>query len=281
MVTCIINADDFGLSPGVCRGILQAMEQGVVTAASAMVCLPRAVALLPRYMEGLEGKLGLHLQLTKGVPCLPPDEIPSLVTSQGRFPDKQQDLGELDSDEILNEFRAQVTRLRQLGVAPSHIDSHHHVHSRPAVFPAYCRLAKELDVPARSVSAAQSMALRQQGIATADVFIGSLFRDTMMTPAALLHMLEQTLPFVPDGGCMEVMTHPGHADTALSAISSYNTPREFELQCLCSPELRQGLRSLGIQLAGPQALRGDCSDPNCNRSNCDHPNYDQTNCSHS
>ncbi len=266
MITCIFNADDFGLSPGVCRGIVQAMEEGVVTAATAMVCFPRATAVLPRYLNGLQGRLGLHLQLTKGVPCLPPEEIPSLITSQGRFPDRPQDLGELNSDEVLNEFRAQVQRLRQLGVAPSHLDSHHHVHKQPAVFPAYCRLAKELNLPARSVSAAQSMALRQQGIATADAFIDTHSRQSMLTPEKLLHELEQTLPFVPDNGCMEVMTHPGHADTALSTVSSYNTPREFELQCLCSAELRQGLQTLGIHLAGPEALLARCSQPDCSHS---------------
>jgi len=253
MKYCIVNADDFGLSPGVCRGILTAMEKGIVTATSAMVCAPNAAQVIPRYLQPLHGRLGLHLQLTKGACCSDPGQIPSLVEASGRFPDSLDPAAQLDPDEVLQEFRAQVARLREFGAQPSHLDSHHHVHKLPGVFPAYCRLARELGVPARGLGTAHTAALRRQGIPAADVFVGSWFKDAI-TPGELLELAARALPALPEQGCMEIMTHPGYADTPLEEVSSYTAHRETELQSLCAAELRQGLRELGLTLAGPEIL---------------------------
>ncbi len=242
----IINADDFGLSPGVCKGIIEAMQRGVVTASSAMVCSPDADAIVSEFAPPIMGRLGLHLQLTKGTPCLPPEEIPTLVGPDGKFPGSVENLTTCDTDEVLREFRAQWRRLRNLGIEASHLDTHHHAHKLPNVFPAYCRLALELGIPARGLGAAHTLAMRHQGILTADLFMNQWYKENLHADH-LLRLLKQTFAVVGPDGVVELMTHPGYADQTLTHSSSYSVHRELELQCLCSEEIAQGLKSMGVE----------------------------------
>lgn len=263
MKRLLVNADDFGLSPGVCQGVLKAMREGVVSAATAMVCTSESEAALARYGPEIAGRLGLHLQLTRGAPCLPPQQVKSLVGDDGLFPSRDEDIANPDPDEILAEFRAQAQKLRSLGIEPSHIDAHHHVHRLPQVFPAYCRLALELGVPARGLGAAHTMALKRQGIATADVLLKTWFKEEL-TAARLLQLVERAFDALAetfDGEhTVELMTHPGLVDETLASSSSYVQQREREFEALCSEEVRQGLKDMGVQIVPPAELypeRGD------------------------
>lgn len=253
MIHLIVNADDFGLSPGVCRGIVQAMEHGIVTASTAMVCVSDAERTIMEHAPALRGRLGLHLQLTKGRPCLPAHEIPSLVTAEGLFPDTLAQLTAPDGKEIHKEFQAQARRMRDMGLTPSHLDAHHHAFRLPPAFPAYRRLARELGIPARGLDASFRETLRHDGIPTADLFIDKWYKEDL-TPGHLMEILDNALSGLPDGARAELMTHPGLVDSELRSRSSYTTHRERELECLCSKGLRQELEARGVMLATPEAL---------------------------
>ena len=84
MKQLIINADDFGLTEGVTKGISESILSGTVTRTSALMCT-NGSEWIKKYANGLDGKIGLHLQLTDGTPLLPKEEVLSLVDAEGNF----------------------------------------------------------------------------------------------------------------------------------------------------------------------------------------------------
>lgn len=249
-----INADDFGLSDGVSAGIVEAVLRGAVHSTTAMVCAGGAPATLARHAPAIPGRIGLHLQLTGGVPCCAPGEVPSLVDADGRFPRKRKDLGRPDPREVEREWEAQLALLRSLGIAPSHLDSHHHVHRQPGLFEVFVRMAVRHGLPARGGGPLWAGALRHQGVPTADVFCDA-FYDGALDVDHLLAAAGSAAQRTPEGGTVELMSHPGYVDDDLRAQSIYVEPRERELATLCSPELPARLEKLGLVLAGPAQLR--------------------------
>jgi chitin disaccharide deacetylase len=118
----IVNADDFGISPGVNRGILEAFDRGILTSTSVMVGRPAAeqAAALARERPGLS--VGLHVE-SDGNGALAPG-----------------------LDRQLRRFR------ELLGRTPTHIDSHHDIHRDPDVLPTFQEVARRLDIPLRGSS---------------------------------------------------------------------------------------------------------------------------------
>src|SRR6266478_7944135 len=118
----IVNADDFGLSPGINAGIIEGFEKGIVTSASIMVNAPafeQAVKLAHAH-EGLG--IGVHLNVLRGKAVLPPAEIPSLVDPAGRFLRTPISLvcgllrKRVDLDHLSGEFLSQIKRALEAGL---------------------------------------------------------------------------------------------------------------------------------------------------------------------
>lgn len=250
-----INADDFGLSPGVCQGIEQALAGPLVGGTTAMVCMPGSERLAAERGPALSGRMGLHLMLTAGRPCLPAGEVPGLVGPGGGFPRRPEELGPVAPGQVLAEWRAQVARLRGLGVEPSHIDSHHHVHMLPAVWPAYLELARELGLPARAGDAGKVAELRAAGVPSADLLVVDWFGPGL-TAEGLAGLLAEAAGRCPPDGTVELMCHPGVADAALREISTYAEPRQNELAVLCDPATARMVAELGFSPCGPAELGG-------------------------
>src|SRR5437899_4173999 len=146
----VVNADDFGLSPGVNDGILEAHAAGVVSSVSVLVNAPgweHAVAALRG--TGSLG-VGLHLNLTAGEPV---SEGRCLVHPHtGRFHGlaglvTRALTGRIDPEHVAEESGAQLTRLRAAGVRVTHIDSHRHVHALPGVWASVVATARAHGVP--------------------------------------------------------------------------------------------------------------------------------------
>ena len=248
-----VNADDFGLTDGVTEGIVAAMGAGIVGGTTAMVCADGAPARLARIGPRFAGRVGLHLQLTGGVPCLPPGEIPTLVGPDGAFPRKKIAVANVDPDEVAREWRAQLARLRACGIEPSHLDAHHHIHKRPEAYPVYLDLARELGLPARALSAAMRADLAAAGLPHAQACVTDWFGQEL-SAGRLLELVDAAFAGLPDGSAVEVMTHPGRCDPALAAISSYAAGREAELRLLLDPGLGGELAARGIAVALPGDL---------------------------
>jgi predicted glycoside hydrolase/deacetylase ChbG (UPF0249 family) len=152
--TLIVNADDFGLTPGVCHGILQAHERGVVSSTSALVVGP-AFADHAASLRDSGLPVGGHLAIVgEDPPVLSAREIPTLVDRAGRFPLRWQAFvrraarGGVDTDDIRREFLAQLELLEQVDIPLTHLDSHQNLHLWPQVTTVLLELAVDRSVPA-------------------------------------------------------------------------------------------------------------------------------------
>ena len=253
MKRLIINADDFGLTQGVCRGIVEAINNGLVSSCTAMVCMPGAPERIARWAPHIEGKIGLHLQLTGDCqPCLPPEEIASLVTPAGRFPRRPEHV-QADPEQVAKEWRAQLGRLRDLGVEPNHLDSHHHIHQRAEYVAVYADLAEEVGVPVRNQKRRLAHMLEARGVAHPATCVTDWF-GANTNLEGLITCLKAAYQKTGADQLVELMCHPGYADQELETISTYTSQRESELCVLISKEAETALQEMNAQVV-------DWSDP--------------------
>jgi len=239
----IVNADDFNLTEGVSRGIVTGHRQGIITSTTALVNLPGLVRSveLARQAPGLA--VGLHVNLALGRPLLPSEAVPSLV-AHGQFIRDRERLAQAGAPaEIRSEIAAQLERFQEaFGRPPTHLDSHYHLHRHPRVLDAVVETALRLAVPVRALDPIMARCLRARGIAAPDRAEGDVGPAAYWT-AARLTAFVRALP----EGLSELVTHPGHWDSALE-VSSYARQREEELAALCDPEVREAVASAGVRL---------------------------------
>ncbi len=239
----IVNADDFGLTRGVCRGILEASGRGIVTSTTMLVNRVVDQKLVAALMASRLG-VGLHLNLTLGRPLSPPSTIPSLVDSEGKFVrDAPQVATRADPGDVERELRAQVDAFVSLmGRFPTHLDSHHHVGRHSPMREIIWGLAMELRVPVRSQDDEARQSTRAGGLRTPDHFFGESGPEPYWSTERLLAQLA-ALP----EGISEFMTHPGYFDADL-AYSRYGKQREVELQGLTDPAVVNAVSIHGVRL---------------------------------
>jgi len=280
-VFAIVNGDDFGLSPGINRGIIKGFCDGILTSASLMVvgdAFEEAVTLANEH-PGLS--LGVHLTLVEGVPVLPPPQIPSLVTADGRFVASLGAFlskwlrGGIRMREVQREFVAQIEKARDCGIRVDKLDSHMHIHLLPGVFPTVLTLAKRYHIAAvrlptegtlslgsattfggwwrravlTTLSAFQSRRLVKAGRLHSKRCIG-IAESGQLTEEALVRML-QTLR----SGLTEIMVHPGYRDSILDEWpQSRRYKREQELMALISPRVKALVQRHQIKLVSYSAI---------------------------
>jgi chitin disaccharide deacetylase len=273
----IVNADDFGLSPGLNAGVVAAHRDGLVTSATLMANAPdaaEAVALAPPTLA-----LGLHLNLSAGEPCAGAARVPSLVGADGRFLRLDRlllhlTLGRVRRADLEREIAAQIDRALRLGASIDHIDGHHHIHVHPAVMPSVLRLAAECGVRAvrcpeettpfsgsevpfnrlqRLAISAAARRLRPR-LAPAGLVTSTHFRGHALGHAFDAAALGATLAALP-AGVTELMCHPGYPDAELVQRTSYAVGRERELAALTCPGAAAAVRAHRIILTTYRALR--------------------------
>ncbi|MEY2461756.1 MAG: hypothetical protein QOG30_3586, partial [Acidimicrobiaceae bacterium] len=157
----IVNADDFGLTEGVCRAILRAHTEGIVTSTSALAVGPSFRRCVSWLDDAPDLGVGVHLAAVgEDPPLLSAAEIPTLVDQRGHLPLSWRQflprmaLGRIDIDDVEREFTAQAESVRG-SVGPAritHLDTHQHLHLWPRVASLVCRLAQRWDVPAVRVT---------------------------------------------------------------------------------------------------------------------------------
>ena len=249
----IVNADDFGYTPGVTRGIVRAHREGIVTATTMMANAPdtEGAAKAARADKTLD--VGAHLVTTYGRPLAPRQQVSSLITTDGSFP-RLADLlrtGKPDAGEALTEYRAQYRRVRDLiGREPTHLDTHHWVHDMPALEDALLALAKETGAAARTHDGRQRARFRDAGVRTPDRFVREFQHAGAIHLESLLDILGRVAE---EGGVIELMCHPAEPDDALLKGSSYAAERGIELETLTDPRVREAVTRLGIELVDYRA----------------------------
>lgn len=270
----IFNADDFGLTPAVNAGIVEAYREGVVRSASLMVTTPgfSDAVRLARAHPGLD--LGIHLALTQVQPAMPPHRIRSLAGSDGRFPRlpvmiRRLVAGRVRRDEVELELRAQIERALETGMRFSHVDSHHHVHVFDPVASVAGGLALEFGVPfiRRSgsfhagpswppVAVAKRSVLRLAEARTRDAFqrLSHAGAVAGVPFPADLQSWQRTIQSLPEG-TTEFMCHPGRRDRLLAQLDSMVTEREVELRWLCDPRVGELLATASVSVTSFALLR--------------------------
>ncbi len=240
----IVNADDFGLTRAVSRGILDAYRRGVVT--STTVLVNRAVdAALVEELKSTSMGVGLHLNLTLGAPVSNPKRVSSLVDDQGTFiRDAREAVARVRTDEARIELGTQIDAFRTLmGRFPTHLDTHHHVGRHEPILELVLDFGRAIKVPVRSQDTEVRAAARRVKLRTPDHFVGESGPEPYWTPERLMHHLA-TL----ESGVTEFMTHPGYYDDELS-YSRYGRQRETEIEGLTDARARELIAREGIRLA--------------------------------
>src|SRR3989442_8970957 len=209
----IVNGDDFGATPGINRGIIEAHQQGILTSASLMVDAPSAEEAVALSRSAPALSVGLHVDL---------EALGASLAS---------------GSTARAEVRRQIQSFRQLlGRLPTHLDSHHDVHRRSDLLPEFAGLAEQFDLPLRGCSESRSFTR----------FYGQWGGETHLEQVgveSLVRMLEEEIE---EGATTEMTCHPGYVEAG--DTSSYSIEREAELRTLCAPRLRQALRRLSIEL---------------------------------
>ena len=158
----IVNADDFGLTSGINRAIVEARERGIVTSATLMAnagAFDQATEMArAKAADGGIFSVGCHVVLLDGEPLLPASRVPSLLQSEaGKGKRFRSSLNQfviaslrhkLNPDDIEAEATAQMERIQRAGVQLSHFDTHKHAHMFPAVLRPLLRAARARNVPA-------------------------------------------------------------------------------------------------------------------------------------
>jgi chitin disaccharide deacetylase len=230
----IVNADDFGLTAAVSRGILEAHRHGIVSSTTLLVNRALDPALLAELRASGLG-VGLHMNLTLGAPLARPERIPSLVDAEGTFlRDPVAVASRAAADEVRIELGNQIDAFRRLmGGFPTHLDTHHHVGRHSPVLEVLLEFARALKLPVRSSDEAVRVAAQTLGLRTPDHFRGESGPEPYWSAERVLAHLQE----LPDG-VTEFMTHPGHYDDEL-AYSRYGRQRETELAGLTDPRARE------------------------------------------
>lgn len=221
----IVNADDFGASAGINRGIVEAHTRGIVTSTSLMVTGAGAHDAVALAREHPSLGIGLHWDLdSKGAGL-------------------KADLS--DGAAVRAELARQLLAFHELvGRPPTHVDSHHHVHRELEVNPIARELVAPLGVP-----------LRDDGRVA---FIGGFYGQWEYGVTDLEHIRRDFLRWILRNeigdGWTELGCHPGYVQDDFTSI--YLSEREVELATLCDPLVRQEVDVLGIRLASYAELGG-------------------------
>ena len=257
----VVNADDFGFTRDVNQGIVEAHRNGILTATTLMAngeAFDDAVRLAH---ENPTLDIGAHLVLVGAPP------FPMTVAQLTR----EVMLGRI---QIYEELSAQVRKILDAGLKPSHLDTHKHTHLLPPVLDAVARISEDFKIPwvrrpfdfplrpggvswkiratSRAFGAVRGRferVLKQHGCRFTDHFAG--FQITGKFDAGDLARLIRSLP----EGATEFMCHPGICTAELRAARTrLKESREAELRALTAPEVRDALREAGVELVNYRDL---------------------------
>lgn len=289
-VRLIVNADDFGMSRGITDGTILAHRYGFVTSTSLLVNMPAAEYAVRRARVFPNLAIGVHLNICQGHSILPARDVTALVDANGSFHSPRKMARRLwatgsAAGQIEAEFRAQIRWLKDRGIAPSHADSHHHMHLYPMAAKAFslaleaegircmraCPCAvcpksgtlggpHEGNVLRRVLVQAYRQALQRTIFRRFDSpgsrisFHSKDRKDTSSLRDRWKLALENLPP-----GTFELSCHPGLFECGFSETDAIRTQREQEMIWLTDVELREVIERRGIRLINYRELRRTAS----------------------
>ena len=286
----IINADDFGLTSGINRAVMDAHFGGVVTSTTLMANAPAFAEASHLPAQAPRLGVGCHVVLLDGSPLLPPQQIKSLVNPRSNGERLSESLGSfaarafagsLDPREIESEATAQIRKVQSAGMAVTHVDTHKHAHVFPLVWRALLRSAQACGIRALRNPFVPRHALRLSDIIRRpdlwkrelEVFFlrsvahgfrravrdaGMITTDGCLgiveTGALDLPLFQKVVSCIPEG-TWEFVCHPGYYDQDLDHVGTrLRQSRALELQVLTSSQAREAIDRQGIELISYREL---------------------------
>jgi predicted glycoside hydrolase/deacetylase ChbG (UPF0249 family) len=284
MPRLIVNADDFGLTPGINRAIGELHRAGVLTSTTLMATGPAFDDAVAVARANPTLGVGCHITLTDGFPVSHPESIPSLLGADGKtfrptILDFLQALlrGHINEEEVAREALAQIQKLQRAGIDVTHIDTHKHTHMFSSITRPLLRMAERTSVGAirNPFEQAWSLALghgsrfrrfqvtlltplqsrfeahrqiRNADVLTTDGTIGISATGHLDAPT-----LAELLRALPTSGTFELCCHPGHNDRELARTSTrLRAQREVERLALLS-EIPRFFASLPASVSKDEA----------------------------
>lgn len=272
----IINADDFGITPGVNKAIRELADAGIVTSTTAMMNMP-----FHEEISSLKGKIGIgvHFNLTVGKPVLDSRKVLTLIDDEGIFYSIERLLKKmkkklLSGDDVEAEFDAQVARLTTLGIKSDHIDSHESLIKYPFFMRIMKSVAKRYGIlgvrsySPRKFDYSRLLSLRKTMISLYlalqkrrweyDGFSTTYKYDSLLkfgldhvSAIATLRDIFSGLP----NGVMEFGVHPGYCDNHTIHLGEYVLEREVETKALLSEQFKAILEESGAELISFKDIR--------------------------
>jgi predicted glycoside hydrolase/deacetylase ChbG (UPF0249 family) len=268
----VTNADDFGWSAGVNRGIIEAHEKGLLTSATLVATMPGAeeAAELARHHPTLD--VGVHLVASIGCPRGDRGKVGPLVDAMGGLalgPGRVffGPLGRRLRLALQAEFEAQVRWIADRGVRPTHADTHKHLHLRPAAAKLVAEVIRGFGIErlrsfrplplglgrsgARMTAAMGLMRLwgergarlaGESGMVTTDYLLG-VAETGAMDVEGWRRLVETEW-----SGTAELMLHPGYAGDLDASQTRLVAERDVERKALQSAEVRRAVQTAGIRL---------------------------------
>lgn len=274
----IINADDFGLSNSINKGIIEAHQRGIVTSTTIMANMPGFLSAVNLAKQNPSLGVGVHINLIRGEPLSPPEAVPTLLGRNHRF------LGsgyrflrrlyskKFKEKEIRLEIESQIASVIDHGISPTHLDSEKNMHSFPPLLAHVCKVAKFFGI---SKIRLINEPILKEFIFTKQFFKLLLCKYNFRKSASILAKFNIRAPQHFYGillsGCLrkdslrialqkiedgvtEIMCHPGYVDDELIKFSNklggyyINKFREQELSALLDEELKLAIEEMGIRL---------------------------------
>lgn len=254
----IVNADDFGYTPGITQGILAAHQRGIVSSTTALVVSEYFEEAMEVARKTPSLNVGLHLTLTlKATKPLLGSEVSSLINEKGEFWSQSEFQEHIKSEEVYAEWDAQIAKFLSSGHQPSHLDSHHNVHGKDdRVLAVALELAKKYKLPLRKASRAPETKHFDDlygEVAATDKLIAT-FYDENATKEHLLLILKE-IGAADSDHTYEINCHPAYIDPMLTHSTSYLTQRLREWEILTDPEIIQAVQKNHIQLINYSYIR--------------------------
>lgn len=245
----IINADDYGMTENISKGILQGMKEGIITDTSALTNSVHFNKSAELAQEAEITEMGVHLNLTFGKPVLDADQVRSIVDDDGNFYRKPGLIpSSYNALEVKLELTAQIEKFLATGLTLNHLDTHHGFSIKDAqMLSIVMELAKELNVPMRrddQLSSELQGSIPRSGVKGTDMLCGDMSAP-FVSEAWLKSVLEK---YRDTNYTVEVAGHPGYSDEELRSISSLCDEREQDLALFMNKDIQQYIRQQGIEL---------------------------------
>lgn len=279
MKQAIFNADDFGFSEKVNKGIVEAVKKGVVRDSSLITTMPTTTHAI-KLIRLHKLNVGAHLSLTDGKPLS--KEKNNSIINKGCFLSIKDLiikilLKKVKKEDIKKEFRAQIEKLFENKIKPSHLDTHKYIHMFSVIFRCMGELASEYKIKKirisdekistilcnlpkenifsmfrssvlKSVFVSELSSITKKNLAKYDlVTTDNFYGIARINSKNVLASFENIIKNIPDG-TSEIMCHPGYYDKGIEKFSFYAKQREDELKALTSSGIKELIKKYKIRL---------------------------------